>query len=392
MTTVLLTLGRLPLALDLARGFSRAGCRVLVADPFGRTLAGASHHVARSWAVPPPATNSAGFLAAIAGIVAREAVDIVVPVSEETMHVAFLRDLIDARVRVLAMPPDQVIALHDKAGFVRAGLAHGLSVPASHPLGTPQAHALAAAGAVVVKPVFSCAGRGVRIMPAGCTLPDCDTAAPAIVQRFIAGHEFSSCSLAHEGRVLATMVYRGTAMSGSVAIAFERVEHPGIADWIARFVAAHGWSGFIAFDFIVDAAGLVWGIECNPRVTSGLHFWEPGDVARAVLNPTGHAPVRVRRQRQLQQFYACLTETQLAMLRGRGWRDRLARLLTTRDVTWDWRDPWPFLSMIVTAWPIIRMAMAQRVPFGEVATRDVGWYDHNATPDVAAIAGNTLRS
>ena len=79
MTTVLLTLGRLPKALDLARGFSRAGSRVIVADPFGWTLTGASRHVAREFAVPPPSKGSAEYLAALAEIVARESVDLVVP-------------------------------------------------------------------------------------------------------------------------------------------------------------------------------------------------------------------------------------------------------------------------------------------------------------------------
>jgi hypothetical protein len=35
----------------------------------------------------------------------------------------------------------------------------------------------------------------------------------------------------------------------------------------------------------------------------------------------------------------------------------------------------PFLTMTATSWAIIRMAMARGVPFGEVATLDVGWYD-----------------
>lgn len=375
MTTVLLTLGRLPKALDLARGFRKAGCRVLVADPYGWTLAGASRHVAHEFKVPAPSAGKAAYLAALREIIAQERVDLVVPVSEETMHVAHLAGMLPEGVRLFTMPPAQVIALHDKAAFVTAALAMGLAVPESAALGTAAAAALAALGSVVVKPVFSCSGNGLSILRAGEPLPPADPAQPAVVQRFVEGDEHSTCSIAQDGRVVATMVYRGAVMSGSVAVAFEQVEVPAIDAWVRRFVAETGWSGFISFDFIVDAGGRPWAIECNPRATSGVHFWEDADIARAVLEPAWAGPVRVRRHKVLQQFYACLTETQGAMLRGRGFLVSLRQLATARDVSWDWRDPWPFASMILTSWPIIWQSITTGARFGEVATRDVGWYE-----------------
>ncbi|MEK0750822.1 carboxylate--amine ligase, partial [Mycobacterium ulcerans] len=81
-------------ALDLARGFSKAGCRVLVAEPYGWTLAGVSRHVAREFKVPAPVKGKAAYLASLAEIVRRESVDLVVPVSEETMHVAHMAGML----------------------------------------------------------------------------------------------------------------------------------------------------------------------------------------------------------------------------------------------------------------------------------------------------------
>ena len=52
---LLLTLGRLPKALDVARGFADLGWRVVVAEPFKRHLAGASRAVAQSHRVTAPA-------------------------------------------------------------------------------------------------------------------------------------------------------------------------------------------------------------------------------------------------------------------------------------------------------------------------------------------------
>lgn len=373
--TVLLTLGRLPKALDLARGFARIGARVLVAEPFGSHVTGASRHVSASFKTPAPAVDQEAYLERLVEITRRERVDLVVPVSEETPRVARLRARLDPGVRLFTMPPDAVLALHDKAGFVRRGLAHGLAVPTSHLLGDPAAEAMARADAVVVKPTLSCSGRGVRFLAPGATLPEPDPAHPAIVQRFVPGRVHSSCTLAREGRVVSTIIYRGVLMSGSVAVGFERViDQPAIEAWVERFVAAENWSGFISFDLVLGDDGSVHGIECNPRLTSGVHFWRSEDVARAVLEPNGGHPVGLRPETRLQQFYACLTETQRAMFRGRGFLDRLRFLLTTPDVTWDRRDPLPFLTMPVTSWRIIAMALARGVPFGEVATLDVGWY------------------
>ena len=162
-------------------------------------------------------------------------------------------------------------------------------------------------------------------------------------------------------------LYRGTQFSGSVAIAFERIEHPATEAWIAAFVAGTGWTGFVSFDFIIDAAGRPWAIECNPRATSGLHFFETGDIAPAVLQ--GRAP-RFRAARELQQFYSCLTELRPGR---RGYFGRLRRLAGLPDASWDGADPWPFLSMIGTSWPIIHEARRRGATFGEVATLDVGW-------------------
>lgn len=369
MNTVLLTLGRLPKALDLARSFHAAGWRVVVAEPFRRHLAGASNAVARSVQVTAPATDRAAYLHDLLRVVEAEAVDLVVPVSEEVLHVAALHGRLPARTRLFAMPQDVVLAAHDKGRFAAQSAGLGLSVPRTHPLGSDEAAALAAEQDVVVKPLHACSGRGVRIIPRGSALPAAD--APAIVQARIEGTERSTCSLAHDGVVSGTVVYQGVMQSGSVSIAFERVDDPQIEAFVRDYAAATRWTGFLSFDFMLDRQRRPFAIECNPRTTSGLHFFAAEDLARAVLDPAH--PLRHRPQPRLQQFYSCLTETQLSIFRGGRFLPKLRALVTTPDVTWSARDPMPFLTMTFTTWPIIRAAIAQRATFGEVATLDVGW-------------------
>ncbi len=370
MKTVLLTLGRLPKALDLVRGFAQAGCRVVVAEPFRRHLAGASRHVSRSVQVPAPRDGKAAYLEALLRVVDEERADLVVPVSEETMHVAHLHGRLPAGVGLFTMPADQVLALHDKGGFIEAARRFGVAVPKTYALGSECGRGMASVRDVVVKPRSSCSGRGVRVVRRGEALPE--PAEPCVVQAFLPGRVVSSCTVAQAGQAMGTVLYRGTVMSGSVAVSFERMEDAALTAWVERFVMGAGWTGFVSFDFIVSEDGEVHGIECNPRATSGLHFWEPGSIAEAVLTP-GSAPV-VRPERELQQFYSCLTEAQLALVSARG-RRALRHLVSTRDVTWDRTDPWPFLGMIGTSWPIIREAVRRRATFGEVATLDIGWYE-----------------
>lgn len=358
--TVLLTLGRLPKGLDIARSFAAAGWRVVVAEPFGWTLVGASRAVAASHKVTAPAVSPARYLADLADVVAAEGVSLVVPVSEETMHVAHLTG-----VPVFTRPAADVLRAHHKLGFIGLAQGLGLDVPASFALGTPEAAALALRTDFITKPVHSCSGRGVRFFAAGAPPPV--EPVETVLQARVAGDIISSCAIAREGRVVGNALYRGTQFSGSVAIAFERIELATAEAWIARFVAGTGWTGFVSFDFIVDEAGRPWAIECNPRATSGLHFFETADIAPAVLE--GRTP-RFRRERDLQQFYSCLTELRPGR---RGYFGRLRRLFGLRDACWEWRDPWPFVSMIGTSWPIIREAGRSGMTFGEVATLDVGW-------------------
>jgi predicted ATP-grasp superfamily ATP-dependent carboligase len=375
--TVLLTLGRLPKALDLARALHAAGCRVLVAEPFTRHLTGASRAVARSFVVPAPVTDLEGYLNALERIVESESVSDVIPVSEEILYVSLLRDRLSTAVRLHAMPPAILQGLHDKYSFISHCAQAEVAAPSTALVGSEAAERLLASGPCVVKPRISCSGRGVRVLAQGAAAPSLDE--PAIVQQYLDGRVLSSFSMTRHGVVLGTVLYRGIVMQGTVAVAFERLEPSSrITDWIKKIVAHTRFDGFISFDFIEQESGEVMGIECNPRATSGLHFVEPAGLARYVLEvgaASGCAPwpMHYRPEPLLQQFYPCLTETQKSMFGSGPFKQNLATLWWARDVTWRHDDPWPALSMPYTSWPIIEQAIRHQCSFGEVAMLDLMW-------------------
>lgn len=371
MTTVLLTLGRLPKALELARALRSAGCRVLVAEPFERHLTGASRSVECSFRVPAPALDREAYLQALADIVRREKVDIVLPVSEEILHVAALHERLPKTVRIASMPVASLLYVYDKQAFIARCNEAGLAAPLTLPLAHESAVELSMAGPTVVKPRHSCSGRGVRFLERGAAIPTLDES--AVIQTFVAGNLLSTFGFARQGRLQSNVVYRAAVLQGTVAVCFERIDATrAVEEWISRFVAHTDFDGFVSFDLMMDQQGVIWGIECNPRTTSGIHFVRPADLARSVLQPDDPQPWRFKPERLWQQFYPCLTETQASMFSVR-FKDNIRNLWKARDVTWKRDDPWPFLGMPWTSWPIIERAMKHRCTFGEVAMRDLEW-------------------
>ncbi len=374
--TVLLTIGRLPKALDFARSFHTAGWRVLVAEPFKSHLTGASKCVARSFVVPPPWAGKHAYLQALAKIVVDEDVTLVLPLSEETMHVAHLPPLLSKGVSIYAPAPDALLALHDKAAFIALAQRHGLPVPETAVMGTPEATALAARCDYVIKPIFSCSGRGVSLHRAGEPLGLPNTANPnerAIVQQQLSGEQFSTFAIAQNGKLAINVTYRGTIFSGSVAVAFERVEQEAITAWVTDFVSAIGHHGFISFDFFVDQDGIARAIECNPRVTSGVHFIETNELAPAILANSGFH-LQLKPTTKMMQFYPTLTEVQGSMF-GPKFRENVKNMRASQDVTWSAHDPMPFVSMPITAFTIIAKSIQQQKSFGEVSTADISWFE-----------------
>ena len=374
MDTVLITLGRLPKGLELARALAGAGCRVLVAEPWRWHLTRLSCAVEACHVLPAPATRPDDYDEALRTLVKEEGVDLVVPVSEEILHVSRLHGNRPPGVKVFTPAPADLLRLHDKLAFMETARRLDLPTPATFASDSDAARAFAEVSPFIVKPTLSSAGKGLAVRAAGDAIPDLGE--PGLVQAFLPGEEFSSFSVAHAGRVLGTVVYRGRIVSGTVAVCFESIPapDPAVLEWIERFVAGTAHSGFISFDFRRNEAGRALPMECNPRTTSGIHFVEPEDLARAILDPEAPNAFRLREERVLQQFFPGLTETQGAFFRGRPWRKNLPDLFGCRDVCWQRDDPWPFLLLVPASYPILRRTIFRGQSFGEATTEDIGSY------------------
>lgn len=379
--TALLTLGRLPKGLELARCLHQAGHRVLVADPFDLHLSKPSRAVARTFRPPPPATDPRGFLDTLATIAREEAVDLIIPVSEEVMHVAGLHARLPETTRLLCPAFDALLALHDKYEFTRRVTAAGLEAPSTRLGDDPEAGALLAQSGVVVKSRFGCSGAGLHMLEQGDTLAAALATPDWVIQTRVRGREVSTLSYCRDGAVLGHVVYQGLIFSGTVAVAFERIEEPAVDAWVSGFVAASGYEGFVAFDFIIDELGAAWPLECNPRLTSGIHFMDHDDLAAVVTGATLDHFVRHKPEMRFQEGHTALTMAYGDFVKPRAFLRALGVIASARDVLWSSRDPFVFPLMTPMSWPVLRQVMFEGRSFGEAATRDIEWTPAPATPD-----------
>ncbi|MDJ0940145.1 MAG: ATP-grasp domain-containing protein [Woeseiaceae bacterium] len=367
--TVLLTLGRLPVALDLAHGFHNAGWRVIVADPLGMHLARMSKAVHRCVRVTAPATSPDAFASELLAVIDRFAIRLVVPVSEESPYVAALHDHLPDGVELFAPPLKNLLALHDKLRFSETAREFGLPAPRSTAGDDPERGSITEAGAYVVKPRHSCSGRHVEYYRAGT---DCEAGANAVVQERLDGEHVSSFTIARDGRSLATSVYRGTVMSGSVAVCFERLDDAETVErWVDDFIARLGYTGFIAFDFIVDEEGVARAIECNPRATSGIHYIKSDSLPALIAGRRVDEPLR--EETALTESWSCYTAALGQLARPRHFLAAMAKLRAAHDVSWRHEDPWPFLLMMINTWPILWRAMRRGLSPPAAAMLDIEW-------------------
>ena len=399
--TALVTLGRLPVALDVVRALRLAGWRVLVADPLPVHLCRLSRDLAGHRRVRAPARDPDGYLDDLLRIVERDRVSLVVPVSEETPHVARLQGRCAARV--LCSEHGTVLELHDKLRFAALCERIGVAVPPS--VRAHASDALCRAGDWVQKPRLSCSGTGVRFGLAG---QQAALQPGTLVQRRIRGEALCTFAMAIEGRVVVQSGYRDLLASGSVSVRFEAVDlPPPVSELVRRIVAATAFTGMIAFDVLHDAQRGWMPIECNPRATSGIHLLEPAVLGAAFARlgavPGGGAdaldgqepaagstqgaglrrmgglaalPAGTRRQ----AFWSALLDLQGGLFRARFDRGEWRDLIRVRDILWQARDPLPFLLMTPGSAPLLWRALRRGRSIAEVATRDVGWYEEPASP------------
>jgi predicted ATP-grasp superfamily ATP-dependent carboligase len=293
---VLFTGGRSPATLALLRLFAAHGTRAYVAESIPFNLAGASRFCQKSLKVPPPAQESAAFVAALEQYLKEYRIELLIPTCEEVFYVSRWKQTLEKHCEVFTSTIDVLTNLHSKYQFVQ--ILGGLKLSAPETVRVETSAQLEAALAeypqYVLKAEFSRFSSHVLInQPVQQALTEVQPSPEQawVVQRFLPGQQFCSYTVARAGKIRAHCVYASVHCVGQGStIYFESVSVPEIEQIVAKIVDGLDYTGQIAFDFIYSE-GRYWPIECNPRATTGTLLFEPQDGLSQAFAPGDAGPV-----------------------------------------------------------------------------------------------------
>lgn len=374
---ILLTGGRSPITLDLARQLSYSGHTVFVAESTPWHITRFSNSVKNSFVVPSPRFDLKGFIDKLVSIVEEEAIDFLLPVFEEVLYVSRGLARFPESCTVFASPFEVLHELHNKWSYVQLVKKLGINAPETTLIRSlEELHAFPLTKPHALKAAYSRASQSVFKLAAGKALPTptIDAHNPWILQEWLEGERFCSYSIACQGKLKAHGSYpvRFT-VDGNSCITFEPVYHQGIEDWVERFVSLTNYTGQISFDFFdVPERGLLT-IECNPRATSGVHLFRGRDRLDMAFFDKNSSLIRPQPNSKKQ------IATGMLMY---GWREFnkaphlgsfLGTLARTKDVVFELKDPVPLFSQLFLFPRFVVQSYSLKKSIPAVFTHDIDW-------------------
>jgi hypothetical protein len=382
---ILLTGGRAPVALELARAFYRAGHTVFMAESLRGHLSQPSSAIKANFVVPAPRQETGAFLVVLKNIIEQNQIDLLIPTCEEVFHIA--KGLGTLPCRVFTEPLEKLDLFHNKWNFAVNASERGLRVPDTMLIQNQDdlLHAYAQWGGLVLKPVYSRFASRTLILPLfRDTMSTLTFGEMWVAQEFIAGQQFCTYSVCQNGRITAHATYPTIFTAGQGAtIAFQHVEHPAIFNWVRKFVAMFSVTGQMSFDFIQSTDGEVYALECNPRATSGVHllashpqfvesFFDPSMHSASVQRTEMNCVTPLENNSQMHAF-AMLMYGLPESFRKNRLKQWVKTFFASDDVILDAKDPQPFLLQFRSLLFYLKLAREKGISLLEASTFDIEW-------------------
>jgi predicted ATP-grasp superfamily ATP-dependent carboligase len=375
---ILLTGGRAPVTLDLARLFARLGHRVLVAESQNAQLCRSSRAIAKTFLVPPPRQFPQEFVQHLLNIVEEENVDFVIPTCEEVFYISRGRKRFPSRCHVWVDDFQKISNLHNKWTFNQTASKSGLLTPQTFLIYSQEAlrEHLERKGEWILKPAFSRFGNSIHQGSIETMLHaaiDFDDGKVWVLQKLIHGPEYCVYAVANKGEIRACSIYAHEFLAGRAGICFEEIDCPVIEKDVREYLQKIEFTGQIAFDFIIEE-GRAYALECNPRATSGIHLLTAKDAfadvfVKSMVTPLVRAEIGSQAALGLAMLTFALPQIH-SFHRLRRWASIMG---ASREVLFSWNDPLPFFDQLVCLAQLCWQSWRSGLDLLATSTADIEW-------------------
>lgn len=378
---VLLTGGRAPVTLDLARRFKQYGHEVYVAESVKYHLCRYSSAVKKSFLVPSPAKYQSEYINALSSLIQKYKIDLLVPTCEESFYIASEQERLSRLTKVLVDKIEKLDLLHNKYSFNKLIENTGISVPQTILFTSIiEYNELVRTKKItyphVLKPAYSRFSSQTKfVFTPEMIKIDITEKRPWLAQTYIPGKLLCTYSICDAGNILANVFYKNNYIAGKngAGISFKQIENAALFHWLTQFVKSLNYTGQIAFDVIVANDGSLWPIECNPRATSGIHLFPDYLNVPSVFFANSKINTNSARKRQPMLSLAMLIYLLPNLKSLKNLSAWMKCLLTGKDIIFRWRDPLPFVLQLFTALSFFNISRKQHISFIEATTHDIEW-------------------
>jgi len=373
---ILITGGRAPATLHLARLLKQKKHRIYVADTFARNLTAVSQYVDKSFVIPAPRQAPKDFVNQMRIIIKDYDIDIVIPTCEETFHVSLHQSVFEKYCQVFTSDINLLHELHNKSRFNQLLKKLTLPYPESFLVKSRQ-EMLAATKKLegfVAKPTYSrFADKVIINNPKELNKVVVNPSQSWLIQDYIDGDHFCSFSIAQNGKLSAHSVYPVTyRVENGAAVYFESINIPEIEHIISTIVTTSNYTGFISFDFIKSSKdGNYYCLECNPRLTSGIHLFD----AKDALMPF-HSASKIcypKAENRMMLALAMLSYNLVEQRSLTNFRDLIDAMRQADDVVFSWKDLRPFFAQFLSVLHFYKIAKQNNISILEATTHHIEW-------------------
>ncbi len=290
---LLLTGGRGPAVLEMARQLSRQGHTIFVAESTKIQYCQFSNTVSKNFLVPDPLLDETGYINALTDLLDKYKIDMLIPAYDETYFIAKHKDKLTEHATVFCDSLEKIKTLNNKYTFAELAETLNCYTPKTILMSNDNEWQKFQENPsftmpYMVKSFYASGGSEVVTIRAKDDIKKIKFKPPFIVQEHVSGKAWSSTGVAHNGEMTLNVVYEPLFIyrENGPAICLQGVTHPGILALIKHVVKSQNYTGLIGFDIIEKEDGSLYLLECNPRVTSGVHLFSAEDkLGECFLNP-----------------------------------------------------------------------------------------------------------